>query len=785
MRSKRKLGNFLSRLSLRSRLYVGLGALVFGLLIAGGAGVLGSLVTQNMVNRSLLHHREVSEMTLQIDRGLLQIHSGGTAFYEKWHRTILPVTSQSARQASMDAETTVGALQQQLAQAGDQARRLLELETNTSARTYVERLISGLAWYEESLVELADFMDQLRNPEGGEVDELNRLLEEIQRALAHPRLAPLQLTVWQIQQNQRDFLTLQDIAFNIAVEESLRQLRREIANVESDLLSSEQASNLNALIDEYETRFRVAGTLTFRLQQTRSLLSNQLDLAETMIRNLEQHHRSDLGQVLGDLRRIQRTATLVIIVTSLAILTAATAIGVTMARQVIRPIQRLGDTASKLGAGNLAVRAPVTGQDEISQTASAFNMMADRLQELLTELEAAVAARTEELQGRTGELEAAHRQQIEINQLLEQTVAQSQRRAGLLHASGQVSRAISRLHELDELLPALASLISDHFNVYHAGIFLLDETRRWAVLRASNSKGGQKMVRRNHKLAVGAEGIVGYVTGSGEPRIALDVGADTVHLDTPELPETRSEVAIPLWMDDEIIGALDLQSTGESAFGAEDLAALSGLAEQISIALQNARLFHQAQEAIATVEAAQQRYLEKVWSEYVRLEPVTSVEYAATSLQPADSAQALPELDLAVKHRVPVANRSNGQSDPQPALAAPIVFRNQVIGAIGLQEIGVERQWTPDEIALLQEVAAQIGLALENGRLFQQTERRAQREAMVGQIVARIRQRSDVEGIMQTAVRELGKALRSPHTFIRLATSLETVDTAKGDRHED
>ena len=107
MRSKRELGNLLGRLSLRSRLYVGLGALVVGLLIASGAGVLGSLVTQNLVNRSLLHYQEVSDLTLQIDRGLLEIHSGGTTFYEKWHRTILPATSQSTRQSSMDTAATV------------------------------------------------------------------------------------------------------------------------------------------------------------------------------------------------------------------------------------------------------------------------------------------------------------------------------------------------------------------------------------------------------------------------------------------------------------------------------------------------------------------------------------------------------------------------------------------------------------------------------------------------------------------------------------------------------
>ena len=492
-----------------------------------------------------------------------------------------------------------------------------------------------------------------------------------------------------------------------------------------------------------------------------------------------------LRQDLEVLSRLQRSTTRVIIAIAVTILAGATAAAVTAARHVIGPIQALGAAASRWAPGNPAPRAPVTGPEEVSRTAAAFNAMAERFQAQLDGLVEAVADRTEALAAQTADLERANRRKIEATQLLDQTVTQSQRRAALLHASGQVSKAISRLHNLDELLPALASLISEHFQVYHVGIFMLDETRRWAVLRAANSPGGRRMVARNHKLAVGAQGIVGYVTATGEPHIASDVGADAVHFMAAELPETRSEIAIPLSLNDEIIGALDVQSTAESAFGTEDLAALTGLAEQIAIALHNARLFEQAQEAIARAESAQQRYLEKVWSEYIRLEPVTGYEFTATGLQPADGHQALPELDLALKHRVPVASKSNGDGELRPALAAPIVLRNQVIGAIGLQETGVERQWGPDEIALIQEVAAQVGLALENARLFQQTERRAQREAMVGQIVARIRQRSDVEGIMQAAVRELGKALRSPHTVIRLATSLETQTLNQGDGSDD
>lgn len=784
MKSERRPAIVFTRLSLRSKLYIGLGVLVVGLLITGGAGILSSLVAQNMVNRFMAQHQQRTELTLQIERGLLEIHNEGTAFYERWEQASLPGTMRSARLAAEQVHDTVGSLQLELGRVREQTSRMLQLEQDAGARSNVDRLLAGLDWYETSLLQMAALMDQLWTRDSGELHDLNGLLEELHNAFSTPALAPLQVTVWRIQQNQRDFLTLHDLDYSTAVDESLQLLRKQLEDVDPGDLSAQDAIAVATLVNEYENRFRVVGNLALNLQETRSLLTNRLDLAETMIENLDRQHSVELDDNLANLGRVQRSSSVVIVTVSLAILIGAIAVAAATAAQVIRPIQVLGETAARLGAGNLTVRAPVSGRDEISQTARAFNMMADRLHELLAGLEQAVSERTRTLEAQAADLEAANRRQREANQLLEQTVAQSRRRAALLHASSQVSRAVSRLHNLDELLPALASLISEQFDVYHVGIFLLDETRRWAVLRASNSPGGQRMVSRHHKLTVGAEGIVGYVTATGEPRIALDVGADATHLATPELPDTRSEIAIPLSLDDEIIGALDVQSSTESAFGAEDLAALSGLAEQIAIALQNARLFQQAQAAIARAEAAQQRYLEKVWSEYVRLEPVTGCTYTATGIESPGDGQVPPELDLAVRHRVPVASKSNGNHEVEPVLAAPIVFRNQVIGAIALQETGIERQWGPDEIALLQEVAAQVGLALENARLFQQTERRAQREAMIGQIVARIRQKSDVEGIMQTAVRELGKALRSPHTYIRLATTLQPEVLDEGDRNE-
>jgi PAS domain S-box-containing protein len=191
---------------------------------------------------------------------------------------------------------------------------------------------------------------------------------------------------------------------------------------------------------------------------------------------------------------------------------------------------------------------------------------------------------------------------IENARLYEET----QRRAMQLAVAAEVSRdAISTL-DMGQLLTNTVNLIRDRFGFYHAGVFLIDDASEYAVLHAANGEAGQKMLEQQHKLKVGEVGIVGYVTGSGESRIALDVGQDAVHFDNPLLPHTRSEMALPLTVRGRVIGALDVQSIKEAAFSTEDIAALQTMADQLAIAIENARLYEEERrraEELATLNA--------------------------------------------------------------------------------------------------------------------------------------------------------------------------------------
>ncbi len=182
-----------------------------------------------------------------------------------------------------------------------------------------------------------------------------------------------------------------------------------------------------------------------------------------------------------------------------------------------------------------------------------------------------------------------------------QSLAKTNRRARLLNAAAQVGRIISSILNPDELLPRTVDIICDAYGFYYAGIFLidtLDDGKRWAVLRAGRGKAGQLMIAHRHKLEVGGRSMVGACTALNEARIALDVGKEAVWFNNPFLPDTRSEMALPLAVANRVIGALTVQSIEEAAFSDEDISSLQAMADQLAVAINNARLHQQNAELL-------------------------------------------------------------------------------------------------------------------------------------------------------------------------------------------
>ncbi|GAB4532527.1 MAG: hypothetical protein Kow0063_13180 [Anaerolineae bacterium] len=350
----------------------------------------------------------------------------------------------------------------------------------------------------------------------------------------------------------------------------------------------------------------------------------------------------------------------------------------------------------------------------------------------------------------TQELEA---QRADLEAKITERTADLDQRARHLEATARVARDASSVLDLEELLSRVVALISEQFGFYHTGIFLLDPTGEWAVLRAANSEGGQRMLARGHRLKVGQVGIVGYVTSTGKPRIALDVGSDAVHFDNPDLPETRSEMALPLRARGEIIGALDIQSKEEAAFSDEDVATLQTLADQVAVAISNALLFQQVQESVEAERRAYGEISGQAWQKLLGSQPHLGFLSTRRGVFPLDG-QPLTEVEKALRTGQRISD-DNGAA----RLAVPVKIRGQVVGAVGGRKPPDAGQWTAEEIELLEALTDQLGEALESARLYQDTQHRAERERLTGQVTARIRETLDVQTVLKVAAHEISEAM--------------------------
>ena len=379
------------------------------------------------------------------------------------------------------------------------------------------------------------------------------------------------------------------------------------------------------------------------------------------------------------------------------------------------------------------------------------NLDKEKLKELLDtnqELEEVKKNLEQRISSRTLELEKANQQ--------------VQERAARFQIVSEISQEISANVEQKpkDLLQSIARSISEKLGFYHVGIFLLDKNREFAVLRASNSQGGLRMMDRHHQLKVGGAGIVGYVAQAARPRIALDTGTDAVFFNNPDLPKTRSEIALPLKYGSRLIGVLDVQSTQQFAFNDEDANLLSTLANQISIVINS----------IIASENGELGYSQGYF-QAEKLARKKDTQAGFSYLPDGSIVTARPLNDLATEQALASGETvvlSQSSRKVPPTLAIPVKFRDQVIGVIHIQATEKNRKWTEDEVALVQSISDRAALALENARLFEETVRRADQEETIAKVTTQIGASTDFNRILQTTIQELGQVLGVSRSFIQM-----------------
>lgn len=357
-------------------------------------------------------------------------------------------------------------------------------------------------------------------------------------------------------------------------------------------------------------------------------------------------------------------------------------------------------------------------------------------------------------------LQLAFRSLQEALQQTSQNERHLQRRAVQIQVAAEVARDATAVREMDNLLNRAVNLIRDRFGFYHAGIFLNDEQGEYAILTAATGEAGRQMIALEHKLKIGEVGIVGYVAGSGQPRIALDVGQDAVHFRNPWLPETRSEMALPLQVNGRVIGVLDVQSQAEAAFEADDVAILQTMADQLAVAFETARLFdatrRQLEEltvlhAVATagaeatsvnmlIERTTQVIGEKLFPDnfgVILLDEASGLLHAHPSYRERPSlCQGSIRLGQGITGQVALDGRPRRSGDvtldptylavdplTRSEVCVPLKAGERVIGVINAESTRLNAFVEADE-RLLATLAGQMATAIEKLRLFEAEHRR-------------------------------------------------------------
>jgi GAF domain-containing protein len=295
------------------------------------------------------------------------------------------------------------------------------------------------------------------------------------------------------------------------------------------------------------------------------------------------------------------------------------------------------------------------------------------------------------------QLTETNRQITEANRQFQELAERHQRRALRLQAGAEVAGAASTLLDPDRLIAQAVDLIRARFEFYYVGLFLLDADGRFAVLQQGTGEAGRVMKGAGHRLEVGGQSMVGWACANKRPRVALDVGLEAVRFASPLLPDTHSEMALPLRVGDRVLGALDVQSTQKAAFDEDDITTLQGMANQIAVALENARLFQQSETALKELETANQLLAREGWQGHLSLPTATR----RAEFRPA---------------RMPATRLLS-----QP-LTLPLELRGQRIGRLLISREG-RSDWSDDEIETIQAIALQTALAADNARLIEQTQR--------------------------------------------------------------
>ncbi|MFQ5576062.1 MAG: GAF domain-containing protein [Anaerolineae bacterium] len=410
----------------------------------------------------------------------------------------------------------------------------------------------------------------------------------------------------------------------------------------------------------------------------------------------------------------QRQGT-VIFVVIISVVVAGTAVW--LSQWLTAPLARLTEVARQVAAGDLEVQAPVETGDETGQLAQTFNGMTSQLRNLIGSLEGQVQERTAELA-----------------------------------LSTEVGQRAAAIRNLDTLLPTITEFICERFKLYYVQVYFVDDIGQNVVLRAGSGPVGQALLNRQHSLPVGPGSVAGLVVAQGRSVVVPDTAHSDLFRPDPLLPETRSEMAVPLRIEERIIGVLDMQADRPHTFTEDRLTVFEAMATQLAISIDSSQKWALAQDARQRAEQAIKGLTRQVWHDQL------ASRGAETGLGYAYNLSNIVQLREA---------SAAAGSEPTNGLSTPLVVQNQVIGHLSAAA-PEDAPPTENERALLAAVAQRLSQKAENLRLFEATRQRAAREQLTRHITDKIRASRDIERALQIAAQELSVALGTSRAAIDL-----------------
>lgn len=510
---------------------------------------------------------------------------------------------------------------------------------------------------------------------------------------------------------------------------------------EADLLD-----RLNGIKERIETKGRgilATHTETLSLLEEMKGLEDGLNTAITETEALANQ----------DVEETTRATAWNIIVVSIAILILASVLGGVIGNAIVQPVYQLVNVAEQIGAGNFTIQANISTTDEIGQLARSFNIMTDQLQKAFDTINDQSAQRIQELE-----------------------------------IIAEIGRRLTTILNVDELLHQVVTSIQNTFGYYHVHIYLVDENTGALVMREGTGEVGQQLKANGHKLQPG-QGIVGRVASSNEPLLVRNVDEVSGFFRNSLLPKTQAELAVPLRKESKTLGVLDMQSEEVNGFDEQDLVLMQSLADQVVVAVENARLFRQINTSVAKVEALNRRLTRQMWIDIAHKVETTGYTFTKSEVIPA-ATEWLPAMTQAIQQKELAhcsSKNAEGETQEQAAnLAIPLLLRGEVIGVIGIERssntpsdsLGLEgqntnRSWSEDELTAVQIIAEQVALALDAARLTRETERSAWRDQMISETTAMVWSSAEVDNVMRAAISQLGDKLRASEVVIRLGTEAD------------